>query len=431
MNIKIRLTILNFLEFAVWGAYLTSMGGFLASVGLGSFIGYFYSVQGFVSLIMPALMGIVADRWIQAQKVLSICHLLAGIMMISASAYCMEVSNKVEFSVLFGLYAASVAFFMPTIALTNSVSYNALDKAGLDAVKTFPPIRVFGTVGFIVSMWIVDLSGWQTTSMQFMWSGVLSIVLAVYALSMPKCAISTKKESKNIIQALGLEAFSLFRNYRMALFFIFSMLLGCCLQITNGYAGPFLQSFGINEEYQNTFGVEHSNILISLSQISETLCILLIPFCLSRFGIKKVMLMSMLAWALRFGFFAVGDPGNGVWLLVLSMIVYGIAFDFFNISGSLFVDKETDISIRNSAQGLFMMMTNGFGASLGMLVAGWVMNMYTENMNGLMIDKPGTGGWQEAWTVFAFYALVVAIVFAIMFRYRHISEKSSDLKNKN
>lgn len=428
MNIKIRLTLLNFLEFAVWGAYLTSMGGYLAGVGLGEFIGYFYSVQGFVSLIMPALMGIVADRWVQAQKVLSICHLLAGLMMIAASVYGMQVSDKVEFSVLFGLYTASVAFFMPTIALANSVSYNALDKAGLDAVKTFPPIRVFGTVGFIVSMWIVDLSGWQTTPMQFMWSGMLSVLLAAYSLTMPKCATSTNRESKNIVQALGLEAFSLFRNYRMALFFIFSMLLGCCLQITNGYAGPFLQSFGSDEAYRGTFGVEHSNILISLSQMSETLCILLIPFCLSRFGIKKVMLMSMLAWAMRFGFFAIGNPGDGVWLLVLSMIVYGIAFDFFNISGSLFVDKETDISIRNSAQGLFMMMTNGFGASLGMIVAGWVMNMYTENMDGLMVDKPGTGGWQEAWTVFAVYAFAVAVVFALMFRYRHTPEKTGQIR---
>lgn len=422
MNIKKRLTILNFLEFAVWGAYLTSMGGYLASVGLGSYIGYFYSIQGFVSLVMPALMGIVSDRWIQAQKVLSLCHLLAGAMMIGASAYCLQASDNVNFPILFTLYSVSVAFFMPTIALANSVSYNALDKAGLDSVKAFPPIRVFGTIGFIVSMWIVDLAGWQTTSNQFMWSGVLSVLLAFYSLTMPKCDTSDKKEGRNIIQALGLEAFSLFRNYRMALFFIFSMLLGCCLQITNGYAGPFLQSFGINELYQGTFGVEHSNILISLSQISETLCILLIPFCLSRFGIKRVMLMAMLAWVLRFGFFAVGDPGSGVWLLILSMIVYGIAFDFFNISGSLFVDKETDISIRNSAQGLFMMMTNGFGASLGMIVAGWVMNMYTINENGLMIDRPGTGGWSEAWFVFASYALVVAIVFAIMFKYKHTPE---------
>ena len=424
MNTKIRLTVLNFLEFAVWGAYLTSMGGYLASVGLGAYIGYFYSIQGFVSIIMPALMGIVADRWMQAQKVLSLCHFLAGSAMIVASLYCIQASDNVDFSTLFGLYSISVAFFMPTIALTNSVSYNALDKAGLDAVKTFPPIRVFGTVGFIVSMWIVDLSGWQTTSLQFLWSGILSVVLALYSLTMPKCETNANKSTGNIAQALGLEAFKLFKNYRMALFFVFSMLLGCCLQITNGYAGPFLQSFGINEIYQGTFGVEHSNILISLSQMSETLCILLIPFCLSRFGIKKVMLMSMLAWALRFGFFAIGNPGDGVWLLILSMIVYGIAFDFFNISGSLFVDKETDISIRNSAQGVFMMMTNGFGASLGMIVAGWVMNMYTVNENGLMIDKAGTGGWQEAWTIFAVYALVVAIMFALLFRYKHVTEKT-------
>lgn len=425
MNIKVRLTLLNFLEFAVWGAYLTSMGSFLANIGLGSDIGLFYSVQGFVSLIMPALMGIVADRFIQAQKVLSLCHLLAGTFMLLASFYCINSEGNVHFSILFSLYTASISLFMPTIALANSVSYNALDVAGLDAVKAFPPIRVFGTIGFIISMWIVDLSGWQTTSYQFLWSGILSILLALYSLNMPKCTIETNTGNKTLAQALGLEAFRLFRNYKMALFFIFSMLLGCCLQITNGYAGPFLQSFGINEAYQGTFGVEHANILISLSQISETLCILLIPFCLSRLGIKKVMLVAMFAWVLRFVFFAWGNPADGVWLLVLSMIVYGIAFDFFNISGSLFVDRETDISIRNSAQGLFMMMTNGFGASLGMIAAGWIMNIYTVNENGLMIDKPGTGGWTQAWYVFAMYALIVAIVFAILFRYKHTSENKT------
>ncbi len=425
MNIKVRLTLLNFLEFAVWGAYLTSMGSFLANIGLGSDIGLFYSVQGFVSLIMPALMGIVADRFIQAQKVLSLCHLLAGTFMLLASFYCINSEGNVHFSILFSLYTASISFFMPTIALANSVSYNALDVAGLDAVKAFPPIRVFGTIGFIISMWIVDLSGWQTTSYQFLWSGILSILLALYSLNMPKCTIETNTGNKTLAQALGLEAFRLFRNYKMALFFIFSMLLGCCLQITNGYAGPFLQSFGINEAYQGTFGVEHANILISLSQISETLCILLIPFCLSRLGIKKVMLVAMFAWVLRFVFFAWGNPADGVWLLVLSMIVYGIAFDFFNISGSLFVDRETDISIRNSAQGLFMMMTNGFGASLGMIAAGWIMNIYTVNENGLMIDKPGTGGWTQAWYIFAMYSLIVAIIFAILFRYKHTSENKT------
>lgn len=422
MNIKTRLTILNFLEFAVWGAYLTSMGGYLANVGLGAYIGYFYSVQGFVSLLMPALMGIVADRWMQAQKVLSMCHLFAGALMLVAHLYCIHSGDNVEFPILFCLYTLSVAFFMPTIALTNSVSYNALDKAGLDSVKSFPPIRVFGTIGFIVSMWIVDLAGWQTTSNQFMWSGGLSLILALYALTLPQCATGKNNVNQNLVQSLGLEAFKLFKNYRMALFFIFSMLLGCCLQITNGYAGPFLQSFGIDEMYRGTFGVEHSNILISLSQISETLCILLIPVCLSKFGIKRVMLIAMIAWVLRFGFFAIGNPGDGVWLLILSMIVYGIAFDFFNISGSLFVDKETDLSIRNSAQGLFMMMTNGFGASLGMLAAGWVMNIYTINENGLMISNETTGGWTMAWTIFATYALIVAIAFSILFKYKHTNK---------
>ena len=422
MNIKFKLTILNFLEFAVWGAYLISMGGYLAKVGLGANIGLFYSVQGFVSLIMPTLMGIVADRWMQAQKVLSLCHFLAGMFMIGASTYCLQAGNSVDFATLFSLYTASVAFFMPTIALTNSVCYNALDKAGLDSVKAFPPIRVFGTIGFIVSMWIVDIANWEVKPYQFLWSGALSVFMALYALSMPKCEVSGSRKDEGIVKALGLEAFALFRNYRMALFFIFSMLLGCCLQITNGYATPFLQSFGANELYQETLAIKYPIVLMSLSQISETLCILLIPFCLSKFGIKKVMLMAMLSWTLRFGFFAIGNPGAGVWLLILSMIVYGIAFDFFNISGSLFVDKETDISIRNSAQGLFMMMTNGLGASLGMLVAGWVMNMYTINEGGLMVDKPETGGWPMAWTVFALYALVVAVVFAIMFKYKHTPE---------
>ncbi len=423
MKITHRLTILNFLEFAVWGAYLTSMGGYLAKVGLGANIGWFYSVQGFVSLLMPALMGIVSDRWIQAQKTLSICHLLAGGFMIAACAYGLSCGDgAVDFGILFTLYTLSVAFFMPTIALTNSVAYNALEKAGLDTVKAFPPIRVWGTVGFIISMWIVDLTGWQVQPYQFGWSGVLSLILAAYALTMPACPTSAGN-SKSLVDALGLRAFTLFKNYRMALFFIFSMLLGCCLQITNGYASPFIQSFGADPQYVGTFGVEHANILISISQMSETLCILLIPFFLGKFGIKRVMLISMLAWVFRFGFFAVGNPGSGVWLFILSMIVYGVAFDFFNISGSLFVDKETNDDIRNSAQGLFMMMTNGFGASIGMIVAGYVIDMYTTNKDGLQLGIPGTGGWTQAWFVFAAYALVVAILFAILFRYKHVPEE--------
>ena len=427
MNAKVKLTVLNFMEFAVWGAYLTSMGTYLARVGMAGQIGWFYSVQGFVSLFMPALMGIVADRWMEAQRLLSLSHLLAGIFMLAASVYGYQTGDAVQFAPLFTLYTLSVAFFMPTIALSNSVAYSALDQAGLDTVKAFPPIRVFGTVGFIISMWIVDLGGMQSTSLQFGWSGLLSIVMAAYAITMPHCPVSTGSR-KSLSDALGLKAFALFRNYRMALFFIFSMFLGVCLQITNGFANPFITSFQNIDAFKDTFGVQHANILISLSQMSETLCILLIPFFLKRFGIKRVMLLAMLAWVLRYLFFAVGDPGRGVVWFVLSMIVYGVAFDFFNISGSLFVDKETSLDIRNSAQGLFMMMTNGLGASIGTLSAQMVIDRYVNSLGANADPMSVWQGWNTCWYIFAGYALVVAVAFAIMFRYKHEPEAVKPVK---
>ncbi len=418
-GLKFRLTILNFLEFAIWGAYLTCMSRYLITAGLGNYISYFYSVQGFVSLFMPALMGIVADRWIQAQKTLSLCQFIAGAAMCAVAFYGNSAGENANFSILFTLYTISVAFFMPTIALTNSVAYAALEGAGEDTVKAFPPIRVWGTIGFIISMLCVDWSGLQDKPWQFAVSGILSIIMAFYALTMPACPTNQGGEKKSLVDALGLRAFTLFKQKKMAIFFIFSMLLGSALQITNGYANPFIASFGANEAFANTFGVQHANTLISLSQISETLCILLIPFFLKRFGIKIVMLMSMFAWVFRFGLFAIGDPGfPGVTLLILSMIVYGVAFDFFNISGSLFVDQETDLNIRSSAQGLFMMMTNGFGASIGMLLAGEVVNHFThgEEINGNFYT---VGDWSTCWYIFAAYSLVVAVLFAILFKYKH------------
>ena len=423
-GLKVRLTLLNFLEFAVWGAYLTSMGTYLASVGLASNIGWFYSVQGVVSIFMPALMGIVADRWIEGQRVFSLCHLLAGIFMIGASVYAYGAGDQVSFAPLFTLYTLSVAFFMPTISLNYSVAYSALEGAGLDSVKAFPPIRVWGTVGFIVMMWVVDLCVLQPTPGQWAVSGGLSLVLAVYALTMPRMRIEKGAAKKTLAEALGLNAFKLFANPRMAMFFIFSMLLGVCLQITNSYANPFITSFGGMTEYAGTFGVEHANILISLSQISETLCILLIPFFLSRLGIKKVVLIALLACVLRFALFGAGNPGGGVWLFVLSMIVYGVAFDFFNISGSLFVNQETDESMRSSAQGLFMMMTNGLGAFIGTIVAMQIINFYVYDPQAAGASPEAVmQGWQTCWYIFAAYALVVAVLFAVFFKYKHEPEK--------
>ncbi len=420
-NMKLRLIVMNFLEYAVWGAYLTCMGTYLATQGLATNIGIFYAIQGIVSIFMPALMGIVADRWIPAQKLLSLCHALAGIFMLAAGAYGIMAGDVVNFGPLFTLYALSVAFFMPTIALANSVAYTAIGIAGLDTVKDFPPIRVFGTVGFICTMWIVDLCGFQANAWQFIVSGGLSIVLALYSLTLPNCPLRGKVEGQTWAQAMGLDAFSLFKEKKMAIFFIFSMLLGVSLQITNGFANPFLTSFQSIPEFADTFGAQHANILISISQVCETLCILLIPFCLRKWGIKNVMLFAMFAWVLRFGLFGLGNPGTGVWMFILSCIAYGFAFDFFNISGSLYVDQETKPEMRSSAQGLFMMMTNGFGATIGTLSAQVVINHLVNSQTEPMAIWHG---WQTSWYAFASYALVVAILFWIFFRYKHQPNKA-------
>ncbi len=415
MNIKLRLIVMNFLIFAVWGAYLCSLGIYLGRIGMGDYIGKFFAIQGIVSLFMPALMGIVADRWIPAQKLLGICHFLAAVFMSLAGYMGYKYGSAVSFEQLFPFYTLSVAFFMPTIALGNSVSYNALTRAGLDTVKDFPPIRVFGTVGFIVSMWIVNFTGYKNGFEQLFVSAAWGIVLALYSFTLPNCPVCKNVESKSFIDTFGLRAFSLFKDSRMCIFFIFSFLLGMCLQVTNGFATPFLDAFGQSSEYAEAFAVKNNVFLSSISQVSETLCILLIPFFLRKFGIKKVMLIAFAAWALRFFFLGAGNPtGFGLLLFILSMIVYGVAFDFFNISGSLFVDQNTNENIRSSAQGVFMMMTNGLGATVGSFCAQEVVNYYTL---GRTEFAEIIAGWASAWYVFAAFALIVGILFAFLFKF--------------
>lgn len=416
-NLKLRLAAMNFLEFAVWGAYLVSLGTWLYTTPLKSDIGWFYAVQGIVSIFMPAIIGIIADRWVQAQRMLFLCHLFAGSFMIAAGIYGCTAGAGVRFPLLFLLYSFSVAFFMPTIGLANSVCYSAMEKARLDTVRHFPPIRVLGTVGFIVAMLVTNFTGFQNNAYQLIFSGVLSYVLMIYALTLPKCPIIKGQSSKGLVEALGLKAFSLFKRKEMAMFFIFSMLLGVSLQITNGFAGPFISSFAKIPEFMNTWGSHNATALISISQASETLCILLIPFFLKRYGIKTVMLMAMVAWTLRFGFFGLGDPGNGVWLLILSMIVYGVAFDFFNVSGSLYVDQQTPANMRSSAQGLFMIMTNGIGATIGTLAAQAVVNHTVPAVpDGQTATMAVAEGWSNAWFIFAAYAAAVALLFLFLFK---------------
>ncbi len=440
MNLKIRLALMNFLEFAVWGAYLTCMGNYLGAAGLGDQIAWFYAIQGIVSLFMPTLMGIVADRYIQPQRLLGLCHLAAGTFMFGCWWLGKEAGvgqELTEKSIFILFYTLSVAFYMPTIALANTTAFTILKNNGYDTVKDFPPIRVLGTVGFIVTMWFVNCAVWlvessswdgitftltfaenphkfQYTYMQFFVSGLLSIILFLYCFTLPECKLTKKDQKVSLAESFGLNAFKLFKTRKMAMFFIFSALLGMCLQVTNGYAGPFITSFkgSTDPVVASSFAANNATLLTSISQISEALCILMIPFFLKRYGIKIVMLMSLFAWVFRFGLFGIGDPTMpGVLFFILSCIVYGVAFDFFNVSGGIFVDQECEPSVKASAQGLFMMMTNGVGATVGTLVAGEIVNYYCSWQDGFL-----QGDWTTCWLIFATFAIVVGVTFALVFK---------------
>jgi NHS family xanthosine MFS transporter len=406
MNIQNRLKVMNFLEFFVWGSWLISIGSYMGATlhFTGTQIGNVYATMGLASLITPAVFGIIADRWVNAERVLGICHIIGAVLLVWAS-------TVTDYDTFYVIMLLNSFMFMPTIALNNTVSYIVLEKKGLDIVKDFPPIRVWGTIGFIFAMWMVDLLGWTQNAFQLYVSAGAGLILGIYSFTMSKCPPVKMNVKRSLISAFGLDAFVLFRRRKMIIFFVFAMLLGAALQITNAFGVPFLDDFkGL---YADSFAVKHPSVLISISQISETLFILTIPFFLRKFGIRNVMLMSIFAWVFRFGLFGIGNPGSGLYLLVLSMIIYGMAFDFFNISGSLFVEKEADIKIRASAQGLFMLMTNGIGAFLGGTIAGRVVDYYTVN---------GVKDWHSIWFAFAGYALVLGILFPLFFRYKHDPE---------
>ncbi len=414
--IKLKLTILNFLEFFVFGAWLLSFGKYMFATlhFTGTQIGAVFMTLGLASLIMPGVMGVIADKWLGPNKLFAILHILGAILL-----YFLAQQDSFNGVYLFTLLY--LMLYMPTIALDNTISYCILERNNYDVVKTFPPIRVWGTIGFILATWITDFFGWGINENQFYFAAVASLILGLYTFTLPDCPVEKSAEKKTLTQALGLDALVLFKDKKMAIFFVFSMLLGAALQITNMWGEAFLHDFGNNPLYKDTIIVKYNGFVMSLSQISETIFILTIPFFLKRYGIKTVMIMSMVAWFLRFGLFGIGSPvGIGAVAIILSMIVYGMAFDFFNISGSLYVEQETDPKIRASAQGLFMIMTNGLGAMIGAYGSGYVIDLFT---------KDGVRDWQAIWFTFAIYALVIAILFAILFKYKHEPEKMATIKH--
>lgn len=404
MNIKVQLKIIFFLQFFIWGSWLITLGSYMMETlkFSGTTVGSVYGTMGIASLFMPGLLGVVADRWIPANRLFMLCHLIGAITLFIAA------SITSPFMMVAVMLIHCLAF-MPTIAISNSISYSCLESKNLDVISQFPSIRIFGTIGFIVAMWLVSFLKLELSNMQLYIAAASSILLSLYSLSLPVSA-TTKNDSqeKSLVSSLGLDAFVLFKQPRMAIFFIFAVLLGGILQITNTFGNPFLRSFAEIPQYSDSLVVQYPSVLLSISQISEVVFILFVPFFMKRLGIKYVMLISMLAWVLRFGLFAYGDPSPvGFILLLLSMIVYGCAFDFYNISGSMYVEKSVSPAIRNSAQGLFMIMTNGLGAYLGSTISGIVVDHYT---------TAGIIDWRTIWLIFAGYSLILAIIFLLIFK---------------
>ncbi len=457
MNIKFRLTLLSFLQFFVWGAWLITIANYWFGTKQwdGTKFGAVFSTMGIASVFMPTLVGIIADRWINAERIYGILHILYAAVLF----YLPQVTTPDTF---FAVMLLAMVFYMPTIALANSISYTLLKNNNYDVVKDFPPIRVWGTIGFIVAMWITNLSGNKASEFQFYIAGAAAVLLGLYSFALPACKPQKLiSKDSSLVEVLGLNAFKLFGNYKMALFFIFSMFLGGALQLTNAYGDVFLSEFENFPKYSDSFVVKYSTIIMSISQVSETLFILAIPFFLRKYGIKNVMLMSMFAWVLRFGLFSFGNPTSGLWMIILSCIIYGMAFDFFNISGSLFVETNTNSKIRSSAQGLFMMMTNGFGAIIGSVSAGWAIDKFftqkfstadslagfldttvdnskfvefigkqgSSIVNGTLTKEIAMKDWPHIWLAFAAYALVIAVLFALMFKHKHNPEAIGNISH--
>lgn len=396
------------MQFFVWGAWLLTVANYwFGTKGWDNTqFAAIFSTMGISSIFMPTLCGLIADRFIHAERLFGILHILGGATLM----YVPQVNDPGNF---FWVILLAMLFYMPTIALSNAVAYNGLKANNLDLIKDFPPIRVWGTIGFIAATWMTNLSGNKASENQFYIAGIAAVLLGIYSFSLPQCPPNKERAEKQTwFETLGLNAFKLFGTYKMAVFFIFSLFLGAALQLTNAYGDVYLDSFKEIPQYANSFAVKYSTLIISISQISETLFILTIPFFLKRFGIKNVMLMSLVAWVFRFGLFAYGNPADGLWMIIMSCVVYGMAFDFFNISGSLFVEQSTTAKIRSSAQGLFMMMTNGFGAVAGSLASGYLIENY-------FLLPNGKNDWHAIWLCFAAYSLIVAVLFALLFKHKH------------
>lgn len=403
---KAKLSFMMFLEFFIWGGWFVTLGTFLSNnlSASGGEIGQAFSTQSWGAIIAPFIIGLIADRYFNAEKILGVLHLIGAVLMY-------QLSNAESFDVFYPYVLGYMIAYMPTLALVNSVSFNQMD----DPAKDFPLIRVWGTVGWIAAGWIISL-GFQWDSLQNIEGGALkntfsmvaiaSAVLGIFSFLLPATPPNNKGDkSASISEILGLDALGLLKDKNFLVFFLSSILICIPLAFYYQNLSPFLT------ELQ----VENSTAWASAGQISEVVFMLLLPFFFKKFGFKKTILVGMLAWVIRYVLFAYGDSDGLFVMLISGILLHGICYDFFFVSGQIYTDSKAGEKYKSSAQGLITLATYGVGMLVGFKIAGMITDKF--------LIEGGGHNWESIWVYPAGFAIIVLIIFALLFKNEEIEYK--------
>ena len=388
---KLQLSSMMFLEFFIWGGWFVTMGTFLSQSfnASGSQLATAYETQSIRAIIAPFIIGLIADRYFSAQKILGFLHLVGALLLYLAGS-----SNS--FISFYPFILMYMILYMPTLALVNSVAFRQMK----DPSKEFPPIRVFGTVGWIIAGLIIGYLGWESQKLlenTFYVTASASLILGIFSFTLPNTPPTADKGDYSISKILGLDALSLLKDKKYLIFFISSILICIPLAFYYQHANQFL----------NEIGMPKAAAVMTLGQISEALFILLLPIFLKRYGIKTTLIVGMLAWVLRYLLFAYGDVGQGTWMLIIGVILHGICYDFFFVSGQIYTDFKAGEQFKSSAQGLITLATYGLGMLIGFRIAGNITDLYATSSGH---------DWTQIWMLPSGFALFVLIFFIITFR---------------
>jgi nucleoside transporter len=393
------LSLMMFIEYFIWGAWYVTMGTYMSEHlnATGVEIGAAYSALAIATMISPFFVGMIADRFFAAQKIMGVLHIVGAALLFLAT--------RIESTGAFYWIILSYSLlYMPTIALSNSVAFSQMSDPG----KQFPWIRVFGTLGWIAAGIFISKLGIEKTSSTFYMAAIASAVLGILSMVLPNTP--PKGKAENASAALGTEALVLFKERPYTIFFIAAILVCIPLSFYYGFANPFL----------NELGFEDAAGKMTLGQVSEAVFILAIPFLFNRIGVKNMLLLGMTAWILRYVCFAYGDTGANTWMLYAGIILHGICYDFFFVTGYMYTEKKAGEKIKNAAQGLFTFATYGVGMFMGTWFSGFIVDRY---------DTAGTHDWTKIWHVPAYIALGVLIYFILFFREK--KKASSDVRRES